>query len=43
VQTLAKIVTSQALDILITTQGILQGKQRKTNSAGIELDMATSF
>ena len=43
VQTLAKELPAETIDILIKTQGIFSGKQRKTNSAGIELDMATSF
>ncbi|CAN5393251.1 SDR family NAD(P)-dependent oxidoreductase [soil metagenome] len=43
VQLLAKELPAETLDILIMTQGIFAGKQRKTNSAGIELDMATSY
>jgi NAD(P)-dependent dehydrogenase (short-subunit alcohol dehydrogenase family) len=42
-QSLAKELPVETFDILIMTQGIFAGKQRKTNSAGIELDMATSY
>ncbi len=43
VRSLAKELPAENLDILIMTQGIFAGKQRKINSTGIELDMATSF
>jgi len=43
VKSLVKELPAEMLDILIMTQGIFAGKQRKTNSDGIELDMATSF
>lgn len=42
VRLLAKELPAETLDILIMTQGIFAGKERKTNSKGIELDMATS-
>ncbi|CAN5157839.1 SDR family NAD(P)-dependent oxidoreductase [soil metagenome] len=43
IQYLTKELPAETLDILIMTQGIYAGKKRKTNSVGIELDMATSY
>ena len=40
--TIAKELPVETLDMLIMTQGIFASKQRKTNSDGIELDMAVS-
>lgn len=42
VRLLANELPAESVDILIMTQGIFAGKHRKTNSVGLELDMATS-
>jgi NAD(P)-dependent dehydrogenase (short-subunit alcohol dehydrogenase family) len=40
---IAKELPAEILDLLIMTHGIFAGRQRRTNSAGVELDMATSY
>jgi len=40
---IARELPSEALDLLIMTQGIFAGKRRATNPEGIELDMAVSY
>ncbi|KAJ3333976.1 hypothetical protein HDU76_000108 [Blyttiomyces sp. JEL0837] len=42
-QRVAKQVVPETLDLVIFTQGIFVGSERKTNSKGIELDLATSY
>ena len=41
-QSLAEKLPVETLDILLMTHGIFAGKPRRTNAAGIELDLATS-